>query len=91
MRKILRIPKEFDPLALITLGFPEKKPQEVKRKMTLEGYYCNNKFNFEFERNNNPKMSITRKYARNVYLNSPKKLKKILRSRVEKRVKKFGN
>jgi nitroreductase len=47
LRKILKIPNNFSPLAYILLGYKEKEPIEVSRKHPLNSLISYNIFNFE--------------------------------------------
>lgn len=48
LRRLLDIPWNYEPIALVTLGYYEKKPKAPKRKFeNVEELVCYNRFNFK--------------------------------------------
>ena len=90
LRKIFRIPTEFDPIAYIAVGYPLKTAVQVKRKYNLQQIVSFNKFT-----------SLSRGIKKSVFLKSifrrcyyllPAVLKKLVNPYVDRKfVKKFKN
>ena len=91
LRNIFRIPKHYDPIALISLGYFEKAPNPIKRKYTVDDVTFINEFDIEkdsVEVKSSIKISV-KKYLRLVYTRLPKT--KFLIKLAEKFEKKFDN
>ncbi|PKM82249.1 MAG: hypothetical protein CVU89_06290 [Firmicutes bacterium HGW-Firmicutes-14] len=50
LRKLLKIPSNYDPIALISIGYPLKGSVPVSRKAESQDIICYNMFNFTEER-----------------------------------------
>jgi len=90
MRRIFRIPANYDAIALVTLGYPASQPKAIPRKKTVKDVTCWNAFCFSEERNPllNKKKTFKR-FLRAVYYRLPKF--PFLRNLAEKSEKKFEN
>jgi len=87
LRKILNIPKCFDPIAIVALGYYEKRPTPLKRKYKLDEIISYNRFDFIYDKG--VKNLCLKRFLRKVYLNMPKIVKKILNEFVKKYEKRF--
>jgi nitroreductase len=91
LRNILHIPRHYDPVSLICLGFPKAVPKPLKRKENLDAIISRN--NFEFN-DNMPfidlKLNIKR-VVRYIYYRLPASLKKLLDPVARKFEKRFDN
>jgi nitroreductase len=69
LRKLLRIPAYYEPIALIALGYYDKEPSAVPRKKILSQIICYNTFSFDdnHEKKNIILLSI-KIIARKIYL-----------------------
>jgi nitroreductase len=47
LRNILKIPRYYDPISLLCLGYPKAIPKPLKRKSPVEDITCRNRFSFE--------------------------------------------
>ncbi len=94
LRRILKIPQGFSPIAYVLIGYKEKEPTEVSRKYPLDSLIGHNTFNFKGaqEKENNAKLFIT-KILIKVYYFTPVLLKKrFLNKFIDQNfVKKFEN
>jgi len=94
LRKFLKIPKTFDPIAAVALGYPDKIPVKIPRKYKPEQIISYNKFNFpetkEVESDSNLKLRQILSY---VYKHSPLFIKKMFLNKfINKNIaKKFDN
>ena len=78
MRRILGIPNYFDPIAIVALGYYEKKPKPLERKHKIEDIFSYNRFDFPHDGGGVGGGSVFLKgVLRKVYLNSPRPLKKV--------------
>ncbi|WP_018248103.1 nitroreductase family protein [Orenia marismortui] len=90
LRKLLDIPFNYDPIALISLGHYDKDPRKMKRKKEAREIVSYNSFDFDEEIPSrfNIKLRLKR-IARKIYFKLPKK--KLLKKIVLKFEKKFDN
>lgn len=84
LRKLLSIPKHFDPIAIIAIGYYDNSPKFVPRKYDIKEIYSINTFNFSIPEVSDPKKSRWRRFFRKIYYRMPKFFKKKTRSGVEK-------
>ena len=89
LRKILNIPRSFDPVALLCMGYPLAVPKPLKRKEHLDNIISKNKFDFQgcFP-SVNIQLSVKR-VVRYVYYRIPAFLKKLMDPIARKFEKKF--
>jgi nitroreductase len=94
LRRILKIPKGFSPIAYILLGYNEKEPTKMPRKYPLDSLIGHNFFNDQgvLEKTNTIKSLLTNALIR-VYYVSPAFVKKRFLNKFidQKFVKKFDN
>ncbi len=89
LRKILNIPRSYDPVALLCMGYPKAVPKPMKRKEDLDGILCRDSFNF---RNEQPALDLKlniKRVIRYFYYRSPSSVKKLLDPIARKFEKKF--
>jgi nitroreductase len=89
LRKILSIPRHYDPVALLCLGFPKVIPKPMKRKEKIDEMLCKNSFDFKEDY---PKIDIKlniKRAVRYVYYRLPVSLKKFLDPLARKFEKRF--
>jgi nitroreductase len=89
LRKILNIPRSYDPVALLCLGYPKAVPRPLKRKEELNGILCRNSFNF---RNEHPAIDLKlniKRMIRYIYYRIPASFKKLLDPIARKFEKRF--
>jgi len=72
LRKLLSIPLNYDPIALVTVGYYDKNPEVVKRKKGLNEIFCYDRFDF-----NKRGMSYTGIFLNRVYFKIYSWIKKI--------------
>ena len=85
LRKILKIPNHYEPIALLALGKPNTTPKPLPRK---ENFIAYNQFNFKEEKTI-IKKHILRKILRKTYKKLPKKIKTFLDPLARKFEKRF--
>ena len=83
LRKIFEIPKYFEPIALVTFGYPKKKPKYVKRLHKLKDIVWYNKVVLR-KKYLTPRYSVLRKFLRKLYFKLPFFIRKILVSHAKK-------
>jgi len=89
LRKILNIPRSYDPVALLCLGFPKAVPKPLKRKEMLDGIVCRNSFDFKGDYPAvDLKLNIKR-IVRYIYYRLPSTFKKLLDPFARKFEKRF--
>jgi len=91
LRKILNIPRAFDPVALLCMGYPKAFPGPMKRKEDIDMIVCRNSFNF---RDEYPAIDIKlnlKRIVRYVYYRVPASLKKLLDPIARKFEKRFDD
>jgi hypothetical protein len=89
LRTILQIPRSFDPVALLCMGYPKAMPRPLKRKASLEDLISKNKFAFS---GNYPSVNIKlrmKRTVRYVFYRLPAFIKKILDPLARKFEKRF--
>jgi nitroreductase len=89
LRTILDIPRSFDPVALLCMGYPKAFPKPLKRKTSLDNLISKNKFEFE---GNFPSVNIkltVKRIVRSVYYRLPAFLKELLDPLARKFEKRF--
>jgi len=89
LRKILNIPRSYEPVALLCMGYPKAIPKPMKRKENLDSILCRDIFSFK---NDQPvfdlKLNIKR-LVRFIYYRVPASIKKLLDPIARKFEKKF--
>lgn len=78
LRKILNIPRSYDPVALLCMGYPKAVPKPLKRKGDIDSILCRNSFSFIDE---HPAVDIKlniKRMVRYVYYRCPAFVKKLL-------------
>lgn len=96
LRKLLKIPSVYDPIACVVMGYPSRIPNKHPRKNKVDDIISYNKFNFKVEKIWNKDVRVLPRWAylilRWVYMRLPIFFRKSLRPFVEKKfVKKFHN
>ncbi len=89
LRRILNIPRSYDPVALLCVGYPKAVPKPHKRKEEIEGVISRDTFNFEDEY---PAIDIglnIKRVFRFVYYRLPAFVKKMLDPIARKFEKRF--
>lgn len=89
LRKVLNIPRHYDPVSLVCLGFPKAVPRPLKRKESLDEIISRNIFEFD---ENVPLIDlklIIKRIIRFVYYRLPASFKKILDPFARKFEKRF--
>ena len=78
LRRILNIPRSYDPVALLCMGYPKALPKPLKRKEDLDGILCRNRFDFA---NKQPAVDFglnIKRVVRYIYYRLPAFMKKLL-------------
>lgn len=89
LRKILNIPRHYDPVSLLCLGFPKSWPKPLKRKESLDKIICKNKFDFMVDLHGlDLKLNIKRA-VRYIYYRLPASVKKLMDPIARKFEKRF--
>lgn len=91
LKKILNIPRSYDPVALLCMGYPKAVPKPMKRKDDLDGILCRNSFSFE---NEQPAVDLKlniKRVIRYVYYRLPASIKKLLDPLSRKLEKRFDD
>ena len=89
LRKILNIPRSYEPVVLLCMGYPKAVPKPMKRKEDLNGILCRNRFDFKVEQ---PVVDLKlnlKRVIRYVYYRCPSSVKKLLDPLARKFEKKF--
>ncbi len=89
LRKILNIPRSYDPVAMLCVGYPKAVPKPMKRKEGMDGILCRNSFSFKDEY---PAVDIglnIKRVIRYIYYRLPAFSKKLLDPISRKFEKKF--
>lgn len=89
LRKILNIPRHYDPISLVCLGFPKAVPTPLKRKEKLDEIISRNSFDFN---DNFPAIDLKlniKRVVRFVYYRLPASVKKLLDPVARKFEKRF--
>jgi nitroreductase len=94
LRRILKIPKGFSPIAYILIGYKEKEPTEMPRKYPLDSLIGHNTFNYQgiLEKGNTFKTFLVNILVK-VYHLTPISIKRGFLNKFidQKFVKKFDN
>jgi nitroreductase len=89
LRRILKIPRSYDPVSLVCIGYPKVIPKPLKRKGGIEDIMCRDRFDFdEFESGFDLKLNIKR-IIRFIYYRLPAGLKSVLDPVARKFEKRF--
>jgi nitroreductase len=91
LRKILNVPRSYDPVALLCMGYPKAVPRQMKRKDDLDGILCMNSFDFKVDQ---PVIDLKlnlKRVIRYVYYRCPALLKKLLEPVARKFEKRFDD
>jgi nitroreductase len=89
LRGILNIPRYYDPISLLCVGYPKAIPKPLKRKSVMEDIICRNRYNFT---ESYPVVDIRlqiKRIMRYVYYRLPASLKGILDPFARKYEKRF--
>ena len=78
LRKILNIPRSYDPVALLCIGYPKTVPRPLKRKEDLGDIYCRNSFDFKYDKQALDLKLQIKRVIRYVYYRCPASCKKVL-------------
>ncbi|GBD96591.1 MAG TPA: nitroreductase family protein [Nitrospirae bacterium] len=89
LRKILNIPRSYDPVALLCMGYPKAVPGTLKRKEDLDAILCKNSFSFQDDYPGVDIKLILKRIIRFIYYRLPASLKKLLDPVARKFEKKF--
>jgi len=88
LRKLLRIPSYFEPIALLALGHYERLPQPLPRQNRIEELISMNRFAFKTKKISKGKLTAKR-IVRKLYVRLPARLKKELDPFARKFEKRF--
>ncbi len=78
LRKILNVPRSYDPVAMLCIGYPKAVPKPMKRKGDMNGILCWNSFDFNDEQ---PALDLAlniKRVVRYIYYRLPAFIKKLL-------------
>jgi len=90
LRKLLKIPRNYDPIAYISLGYYTEKPKELSRKHKIEQLVSYNHFNFNEQTPSTLSLRLrSKRFLRKIYYLFPTAIKKILKPITKKIEKKF--
>lgn len=89
LRKLLSIPKQYSPIALISLGYYDQQINKRPRKCEVEENISYNTFDFNVEKKKNSFKLGLKRFARKIYKHLP--FKNTLLRVVGKLEKKFDN
>ena len=89
LRSLFGIPKTYDPIAYVIMGYPSRSPLNVQRKIEIEDMTRYNKFDFTIE----PDKSVgSKRFFRRLYFLLPTWIKRKINPFVQKHfVKRFEN
>ncbi len=91
LRKIFSIPKNFNPIAYVLLGYPVQPPAPAPRKLKTLELISYNQFNFNFKKTAQAKIKIKR-FFKKIYYFLPNSVKKLIFPLINKfLIKKFTN
>lgn len=89
LRNLFGIPKTYDPIAYVMMGYPIRSPKNVQRKLEIEEMISYNKFEFNIEQENGVS---SRRFFRRLYYILPTWIKRKINPFVQKHfVKRFEN
>lgn len=89
LRKILDIPRTFDPVAVLCMGYPKRTPKPLKRKEPLDNLMSRNAFDFQ---GSFPAVNFqlrVKRTVRFVYYRLPASFKKLIDPLARKFEKRF--
>lgn len=89
LRKFFDIPEYYDPIALVTVGYPAQKVNERERKYTIDQVISYGKFNFKETSHKSKGKVAFKRIARKIYKVMP--MKTVVNKVVGKMEKKFDN
>ena len=89
LRRILNIPRSFDPVALLCMGYPKAVPKPLKRKESLDEIISRNSFDFKGDYPAFNSKLYVKRVVRYIYYRLPFFLKKILDPFARKFEKRF--
>ena len=89
LRSILNIPRYYDPVSLVCVGFPKVVPKPLKRKEKLMDIMCKDEFSFQEDYPWIDWRLNIKRVVRFVYYRLPASLKKILDPFARKFEKRF--
>lgn len=78
LRKILNMPRSYDPVALLCMGYPAAVPKPLKRKEAIDELISRNSFTFKYEK---PGLDIAlniKRVVRFIYYRLPAFAKKLM-------------
>lgn len=89
LRNLFGIPKTYDPIAYVMMGYPIHSPKDVQRKLEIEEMISYNKFEFKVKQENSV---YSRRFFRKLYYILPTWIKRKINPFVQKHlVKRFEN
>jgi nitroreductase len=89
LRKILNIPRSYDPVALLCMGFPKAVPKPLKRKQELDALITRNTFDFNDAYTSFDIRLTIKRVIRFTYYRLPAFMKKLLDPFARKFEKRF--
>lgn len=89
LKKILNIPRSYDPVALLCMGYPKAVPKPLKRKESLDEIISRNSFDFKGDYSTFDSMLYVKRVFRYIYYRLPSFLKKLLDPIARKFEKRF--
>lgn len=89
LRRILNIPRYYDPVSLLCIGFPKHVPKPLKRKDKIDDIVCRNRFSFKEDYPDFDLKLTVKRVVRYIYYRLPASLKKLLEPVARKFEKKF--
>ncbi len=89
LRRMLNIPNSYDPVALLCLGYPQAVPRPLKRKESVDGILCRNRFDFQNEYQAFDLKLTVKRIVRYVYYRLPAFIKTLLDPVARKFEKRF--
>lgn len=88
LRKILRIPNYYDPIAALVMGYYKKIPKTRTRKYGINDLISYNRFNFKTKKK--PTLNLTiKRIGKIIFYRLPKPIKKVLDPIARKFEKRF--
>ncbi len=89
LRRILNIPRYYDPVSLVCIGFPRVIPKPLKRKESLDEIMSRNRFDFKVVFPAIDMKLNVKRIVRYVYYRMPGSVKKLLDPLARKFEKRF--
>ncbi|GAB4534967.1 MAG: hypothetical protein Fur0020_01980 [Thermodesulfovibrionia bacterium] len=78
LRKILKIPRSYDPVSLVCIGYPKVIPKPLNRKEELDEIVCRDIFDFKNYEKGLPIKLYIKRIIRYIYYRLPSWLKSML-------------